>query len=725
MRPDPKTLTPFFQPTGVAVIGASSDPSKLGHGIVENLVHLRYGFPGPVYPINPKADEILGRKCYASIRDVPDPVELAVLIIPAAMVAPTLEDCGERGIKAAVIISGGFREIGPEGVARERACLEIAQRYGMRLIGPNGIGVIDMHTPLNTTFVREMTGRGDIDFVSQSGALCGGVIDWAQARRLNFSRFLSIGNKVDVDETDLLHYLAEDNRSRVITLYLEDVRDGTAFVEAARHACTHKFILALKSGRTTSGQAATASHTGALAGAHAAFRAACKQTGILELDSMSSLLNASLALASQPLPRGDHIAILTNAGGPSALAADALDPAGLTLAHTSTETQSTLRGFLLAEAGVSAPVDMLGGANETHYRRALEALLNDPANNGVIVIHVPTRVQDPVLVIDSVAAALREKKPNKPVLVCLFGEASLGAAFAAADAAHLPTYRYPEEAVEAMRVMRERARWLETDHPLPVKPVNVNPDHARNLLFGDQHPLPPEGGLRSPRAAAARQMGKSALDAAAGRAVLEAYGIQTPKDLLATNPEEAANFAQQIGFPVALKLASPDILHKTEVGGVVLNLLDTDSVRAAYQDIVTRARTAHLKAEIRGVQVQQMITGGQEVIIGMKRDPAFGPLIMFGLGGVYVEALADVSFRLAPLSRQDAEEMISEVRAAKLLGGLRGAAPADRSALVDAIVRIGQLAADCPEITELDVNPLMVLPAGLGALAADVRIILK
>ena len=707
MRPDPKTLTPFFQPAGVAVIGASSDPTKLGYGIVENLVHPRYGFPGPVYPVNPKAAEILGRKCYPGIRDVPDPVELAVLIIPAALVPATLEDCGERGIKAAVIISGGFREIGPEGVERERLILEIARRCGMRLIGPNGIGVIDMHTPLNTTFVREMTGAGDIDFVSQSGALCGGVIDWAQARRLDFSRFLSIGNKVDVDETDLLHYLAEDDRSRVIALYLEDVRDGAAFVEAARHACAHKFVLALKSGRTTSGQAATASHTGALAGAHAAFRAACKQTGILELDSMSSLLNTSLALASQPLPRGDRIAILTNAGGPSALTADLLDPAGLALAHTSPATQSALRAFLHAEASVSAPVDMLGGANETHYQRALEALLDDPSNDGVIVIHVPTRVQNPVLVVNAVASAIQGKKPAKPVLLNLFGQASLDAAFAAADAARLPVYRFPEEAVETMRIMRQRLRWLEMEHPLPGNLVDVDPAHVRDLI------------------SAARQSGHTSLDAAAGRAVLEAYGIRTPKDMLASSPDQAAQFARQIRFPVALKLASPDILHKTEVGGVVLNLSDEDSVRSAYEAILLRARAAHPKAEIRGIQVQQMVAGGQEVIIGMKRDPAFGPLIMFGLGGVYVEALADVSFRLAPLSPQDAQEMIGEVRASKLLAGLRGAPPADRSALVDAIVRIGQLAADFPEITELDVNPLLVLPAGQGAWAADVRMILQ
>lgn len=707
MRPESNTLTPFFKPSGVAVIGASGDPAKLGHGVIRNLLHPEYGFPGPVYPINPKADEILGRKCYPGIQDVPDPVDMAVIIIQAAAVPAILEDCGKRGLKAAVIISGGFREIGPEGVERETSILEIARRYGMRLIGPNGIGVIDMHTPLNTTFVSEMTGRGSIDFISQSGALCGGVIDWAQARKLDFSRFLSIGNKVDVDESDLLHYLAEDDLSQVIALYLEDIRDGKAFLDAARHASAHKFVLAIKAGRTSSGQVATASHTGALAGEHAAFQAACKQSGILEIEKISSLLQTSLALVSQPLPRGERIAVLTNAGGPSALSADALDAAGLSMARTSPQTQAALAGFLSPDASLGGPVDMLGGANESHYARALEALLADPTNDGILVIHVPTRVQDPVAVVEAIAACAQANQSGKPILACLFGKASLEKAFEAADEKHVPAYRYPEEAVEALRIMRLRARWLEKKHPVAEMPENINPEQAGKLL------------------AAARQHAQPAMDAAAGRAILEAYGIRTPRDMLARNTDEAVQFAQQVGTPVALKLASPDILHKTEVGGVLLGLADVQAVRAGFESILTRARNAHPKAELRGVQVQQMVTGGQEVIIGMKRDPTFGAMVMFGLGGVYVEALADVSFRLAPMARQDAEEMIDEVRSAKLLTGLRGAPSADRAALVEAILRVGQLAADHPQITELDINPLMVLPAGQGALAVDVRIILE
>jgi acetyltransferase len=707
MRPSPDTLTSFFRPNGVALIGASNDPTKLGYGIMVNLLDPQDGYPGPIYPINPKATEIFGLRCYPDILSVPDPVELAIIIVPAEMIPSLLEDCGRRGVKAAVILSGGFREIGPEGEARERLCLEIARRYGMRLMGPNGIGVIDTHTPLNTTFATGMHGRGLIDFVSQSGALCGGIIDWAQARGLHFSRFLSIGNKVDVNESDLLAYLGEDDSSRVIALYLEDIKDGPTFIAAARQACLRKPVLALKSGRTQTGQVATASHTGALAGVHAAFRAVCKQTGIIEIEQIEPLFGAALALAHQPPLRGNRIAILTNAGGPAALAADALEPAGLTLARTSPETVATLRTFLNSNAAANGPVDMLGGANASHYRRALEALLADPANDGILVILVPVVLNNQRAILETIVSVLQNSPTQKPVLACLMGEISLKEAFAVADAAGLPAYRFPEDAIHAFGIMRRRALWLEKEHPLPEIPTGIAPQRVQDLL------------------SAARQNRQRALDAALARLALEAYGIPTPKDYLATTPDEAACFAAEIGFPVALKLASPDILHKTEVGGVLLNVPDADAARQGWQTIVTRARAAHPQADIRGVQVQPMVTGGQEVILGVKRDPVFGPLVMFGLGGVYVEALADVSFRLAPLSRQDAEEMISEVRSAKLLEGLRGAPPADRAALVEAIVRIGQLAADFPEIEELDVNPLMVLPAGRGALAVDARIILK
>jgi acetyl coenzyme A synthetase (ADP forming)-like protein len=698
MHPSPETLTPFFKPSGVAVIGASGDPAKLGYGILANLLHPENGFPGPVYPVNPRAEKILGVQCYPDILSVPDPLDLVVIIIPAEMTPAVLEDCGKRGVKAAIIISGGFREVGPEGLERERVILEIARRYGMRLMGPNGIGVIDSHTPLNTTFAPGMTGVGYIDFISQSGALCGGIIDWAQKRGLHFSRFLSIGNKVDVDEVDILNYLAEDDLSRVITLYLEDVRDGRIFTEAARRAAAHKPVLVLKSGRTTSGQAATASHTGALAGAHDAFRAACKGAGATEFDTIEAMFNAALALAHQPLPAGNRIAILTNAGGPAALAADALDPAGLTLAHTSADARAALEVFLNPNAGFDGPVDMLGAAGEDQFRRALQVLLSDPSNDGILVVLVPMILIDGEAILKALVQVVRESGAGKPVLACLMGEASLEGAYAAADQGELPAYRFPEDAVQAFKALHQRATWVGTEHPLPTAPAGVDAKKARKIL------------------SAARESGQGAL---------EAYGVRTPQESLATSAEEAVQFAAQTGFPVALKLVSPDILHKTEAGGVLLDLPDEAAVQEGWQTIMARARQTHPEADLRGVQVQQMVTGGQEVIVGMKRDPVFGPLLMFGLGGIHVEALGDVSFRLAPLSRQDAEAMIAEVRSARLLDGLRGVPPADRAALVDVLLRVGQLAADCPDIAEMDINPLIVLPAGQGALAVDVRVILE
>ncbi len=712
------SLAPFFTPNGVAIIGASRDPSKLSYGVVRNLVDPDHGYPGPIYPINPKADEILGLKCYPDIAAAPDPVELAVLIIPASAVAGAVEACGQRGIKAAIVISGGFREVGAEGAAREREMVAIAERYGMRVMGPNGIGVIDTHTPLNTTFVKGMPPQGNIAFLSQSGALCGGIIDWTIGRGIGFSRFLSVGNEADVNETDVIPFLAADESSKVITLYLEDVKGGPAFVDALRAAAAVKPVLAIKSGRTASGQAATASHTGALAGVHAAFRAACKQTGVIEVESVQALFNGALALAYQPLPGSNRIAIVTNAGGPAALAADALEPAGLRLARTGAEAQAALRSFLIPDAQVAGPVDLLGGADEHGYGKALAAVLADPACDGVLAVLVPQALVNAVAVVEAFgAAAAAQTGPRKPVLACLMGEASLDAAHQAAHRAHIPAYTFPEDAVAAFGVLWQRARWLQ-----------VSGSDTETRGYGDaEHTLPRAKARHAAQQAIllARAAGRRALDAAESRPLLEAYGVPTPAEFLATSPYEAAVFAARIGFPVALKLISPEILHKSDIGGVILNVANEAAASAGFEAIIARAQAAHPGAHVRGVQVQQMVTGGQEVIVGVKRDPTFGPLVMFGLGGVYVEALADVSFRLAPLTAADAEALIDEVRSARLLSGLRGAPPADRAALVDAIMRVGQLAADHPEIVELDINPLLVLPAGQGVMAADVRIILE
>jgi acetate---CoA ligase (ADP-forming) len=698
-------LDPFFHPQGVALIGASHDPRKLSYAVLRNLLDPATGYPGPVYPINPNVDAILGCRCYPDVMAVPDPVELAILVVPAASMPAAVHTCSRRGVKAAVIISGGFREVGAAGAALERQVIAIAQRSGLRVMGPNCIGVIDTHTPLNTTFVGSMPTKGHIAFLSQSGALCGGVIDWIVGRGIGFSRLVSLGNEADVDETEMLSELASDEQTQVITLYLEDIKGGPGFVAALRAAAAHKPVLALKAGRTTSGQTATASHTGALAGAHAAFRAVCRQTGVAECASIKEMFHGAMALAYQPPLAGRRIAILTNAGGPAALAADALESVGLTLARTGATTQAALRGFLLPNAQVAGPVDMLGGARADDYRQALAAVLADTETDGVLIIHVPQAVVDPAAVMRAVGEVAEKYPSGKPLVACLMGEASLSAACAAAHAYQIPAYTFPEEASAALGALHQRGRWLASAHPTPTIPAGMDVLPAKSLLD------------------AARAAGRQTLDAMEGQAVLEAAGLAAPPSHLATNAEEAVAAAERIGFPVVLKLISPEIIHKTDVGGVLLAIQDAAAAREGFQTLMYGAGVAQEQVSLRGVQVQRMISGGQEVIIGVKRDPALGPLVMFGMGGIYAEALADVSFRLAPLSHADAEEMIDEVRAARLLAGLRGTPPADRQALVDALLRVGWLAHGCPHLCELDINPLLVLPDGEGAVAVDTRVI--
>jgi acetyltransferase len=535
-----------------------------------------------------------------------------------------------------------------------------------------------------------------------------------------------VGNEADVNETDVIPFLAADDSSRVIALYLEDVKGGPAFVDALREAATQKPVLVLKAGRTTSGQVATASHTGALAGAHTAFRAACLQTGAIEAEGIEQLFNGALALAYQPLPAGDRVAILTNSGGPAALAADAFEAAGLRLAQVGPVTQEWLRGAVHRDVQLLGPVDLLGGADEHDYRKAADAVLADPAVDGVLAILVPQVLVDPVAVVQALAAAAAAQVgPYKPLLLCLMGEASLEGARQAAHAGEVPAYTFPEDAVAAFQVLWRRARWLGRGGGRADPYTGLRTEQESRSL---------QGAAPERHRYFAHGVGEQrALEADQARALLQDYGIPMPPEALATCSHEAATLAQQIGFPVVLKLVSPDILHKTDVGGVILGVSDEEAVRSGYESLVARAAAAHPGAELRGVLVQKMIAGGQEVIVGVKRDPTFGPVVMFGLGGVYVEALADVSFRLAPLTAADGWDMLEEVRSAKLLTGLRGKPPADRGALVDLIVRVGRLAADHPEIAELDLNPVLVLPSPQtadrtsekeGAVAVDVRVIL-
>lgn len=695
-------LDKFFRPRSVAVIGASREPEKLGYAVLANLKN--GGFPGQLYPINPKADQILGLRAYPSVLAVPDPIDLAVVVIPYKLVPAALEECGQKGIPAVVVITAGFREAGREGLERERELIQIAQRYHIRLIGPNCLGIIDTDTPLNASFAAGMPPKGPIAFMSQSGALGTAVLDLAMAGRIGFSKFISLGNKADVSEIDLLEALKDDPASRVILMYIEGVPNGQEFIRVARKVTREKPVVAIKSGVTQSGSRAVSSHTGSLAGSEAAYRAAFQQAGVIRAQSMEALFDYALAFAYQPLLQGDRVGIVTNAGGPGILATDALERAGLEIPRLTTETTDALAQFLPGAASVANPVDVLGDALADRYEHAIRLVLADPNVDALIVILTPQAMTE----IEKTAEAVGRiaQGSTKPVLGCFMGEARVEAGVAILQRYGVPNYPFPERAADALAAMsryrRERARPLFEPEPCEVcKPV------VRELF--DR----------------VRSEGRISIGELEARQVLEAYGFPVPKSELATTAEEAVAIAERIGYPVVLKVASPDILHKTDVGGVRVNLRSAADVRDAFDLIVYRAQRYVPGARIWGCLVQQMVPKGREVLLGMSRDPQFGPLVAFGLGGIYVEALKDVSFRVAPFSRQEAQEMIREIRSYPLLEGVRGEPPADHDAMVDALMRVSQLVTDFPEIVELDINPLMVFEQGRGAVALDMRLILK
>jgi acetyltransferase len=694
-------LESFFRPSSVAVIGASRDPDKLGYAVLQNLQ--QGGFGGALYPVNPKADEILGLKAYASVSDISDPVDLAIIVIPYPYVPDVLEECGRKGVPAAVVISAGFREAGREGLERERDLIEIGERYDIRLIGPNCLGVIDTHTPLNATFAAGMPPGGPIAFMSQSGALGTAVLDLALAGRIGFSRFVSLGNKADVDEVDLLEAWENDGESRVILIYVEGLSDGQRFMRVARRVTRKKPVVAIKSGVTQAGSRAVSSHTGSLAGSEAAYQAAFRQAGVIRADSMERLFDYARVFAHQPLPSGKRIAIVTNAGGPGILATDSLEHAGLQLARFRSETIEALMADLPGAASAANPVDVLGDALADRYEHALQLALSDPGVDGLIVIVTPqamTQIEETAHVTGRVA-----READKPVVGCFMGEKRIEAGVRVLREYDVPNYPFPERAAAALAAMVTYREERERTIHQPVR-FDVEAGAVREVF--EQ----------------VRSEGRVSIGDAEARAVLKAYGFPVPESKLAESPEEAIAAAEEMGYPVVLKIASPDILHKTDVGGVKLDLNSPGDVRDAFDLMVYRASRYVPGARIWGCLVQKMVPGGREVLIGMSRDPQFGPLVAFGLGGIYVEALKDVVFRVAPFSHREAEDMIREIRAYPLLEGVRGEQPADHEAMTDALCRVSQLVVDFPEIVELDINPMMVFEEGRGGMALDMRLVL-
>ncbi|GAB4533485.1 MAG: acetate--CoA ligase [Anaerolineales bacterium] len=692
-------LETFFNPRGIVVLGASRDPRKLGYGLARNLV--QSGYPGVVHFVNPSGGHLLGRPVYPAVAEAPNPADLAVILVPAPHVPASLQACGERGIRAAIIAAGGFRETGPDGAALEARCLEIARQYHMRLIGPNCIGLLDTHLPLDTTFLPPPgPPPGDVAFISHSGAICAAVIDWARGQGFGLSRLVSLGNQADLSETDLLAPTADDPRTRVLTLYLEGVSDGRRFVQAARQVACRKPVVALKVGRFESGQKAVASHTGALAGSEQAFNAAFRRAGVLRAETSEEMFDWARALAWCPLPQGPNVAVLTNAGGPGVTAADALEALGLKLAPLSESTRAALRALLPPAASLHNPVDMLASASPEQYAAGLRILLDDPQVHSVMVVLPPP----PMFTAGAVARAIIPiiQTAEKPVVVALMGERLIQEAVEHLRAARVPEYRFPERAASALAILHQRAAGLARCEAPELSPQDVDREQADSLL-ADAAPkgwLPPE----------------------VAASLLGAYGIRVPRGEVARSPEEATSLAAKVGFPAALKIVSPDIAHKSDVGGILLDISSPDEAAQGYKTLMQRVARRKPQARLDGVLVQPMIPAGQEVIVGVVRDAQFGPLVMFGSGGVEVEGLKDVAFALAPLTAPDLDDMLRRTWAGRKLRGYRNIPPADEGAVREALIRLAQLAADHPQISEIEINPLRVLAPGQSAAALDVRV---
>ena len=680
------SLIPFFDPKGVLVAGASRDPHKLGYGVVRNLKD--YMYKGPVYPVNRSASEILGYVCYNSVKEVPDPVDLAIIVVPADYVCEMLQACGERGIQNAVIVSGGFSETGEEGKELESNIRSIIEKYNMRVIGPNCVGTIDTHTPVNSTFVVGMPEAGSISFSSQSGAMVAAVIDWARGAGVGFSRIVSLGNQLDVNETEMIELMRQDPNTKVITGYMEGVSNGRKFMEVAARASAEKPFIVLKGGRGKSGAKAVSSHTGALAGSAEAYEAAFRKSGVISAQTMEEMFDRARALNWQPLPKGKRIGVLTNAGGPAILAVDALEEAGLEVAELTDKTKEFLSHRLPSAASTDNPVDVLAGSGPGTYGVALDAMLSDEQVDAVVVIQAP---QDWFLP-ESLAEVTGEvsRVHHKPVVACLMGKASIEDALKVLHKRKVPNVSFPERVASIFQAMIERREWLES----PAEKTDIvrcnDKNAADNALKNHDWP-----------------------------ALLEQYGIKPPPQCTAQSEEEVVNEAEKIGYPVVLKMVSEKFSHKTDIKGVKLNLKDADEVKAAFREISDIRKQYNIPDE--GVLLQKMLSQGTEVIVGTTIDVQFGPLILFGTGGTDVELIKDIQTELAPLSRSEAIKMTEKTRAGKRLKGWRGSPAGDKEEVIQCLMAVSQLVQDYPDIKELEINPLYVMPEGEGAYVVDVR----
>ncbi|MBN1309077.1 MAG: acetate--CoA ligase family protein [Chitinispirillaceae bacterium] len=692
----------LLRPSSIAVVGASTKGGKVGNSVLVNI--LEGGFSGEVFPVNPKAGVVEGRKCYSTLEAIPATVDLAVIAVKRDQVLSVLRECGRKGVHAVIVITAGFGETGDEGRKLQQEIMQVVRQYKMTMMGPNCLGLINPWHKLNASFGQKLDEPGPVALISQSGALITAIQDVAASERIGFSVLASLGNKASLDEVAFLQNLQKDVNSKVIAAYLEDISRGQEFMRVAEQVNKKKPVIVLKSGRTSAGAKAASSHTGSLAGSDSAYSSAFQRSGVIRAESIEHLFDIATALAYQPLPGGDRVAVVTNAGGPGIMMTDALEMAGLSMAKPTDSTKEKLHALLPPAASVCNPIDVLGDATGELYGRTVEVLLDCEEIDSLIVILTPQKMTDAAGTARAVAAAA--SKNEKPVFCCFMGARIVAEGVALLREKRIPQYSVPERAARAMREMVAYSRYK-------ARPLRVVDRFAVNKI-----PV-----IKIIKASLGRGMYE--IGEADAKTILEAYNFIVPPGMVASSVEDAVRFAGEVGYPVAMKIASPDILHKSDVGGVKIGLANAQAVEDAFELMMLRIKRRRPDAELRGVLIEKMITGGREVILGMKKDPQFGPVLMYGLGGIFVEVLKDVAFGLAPITEEECYTIIENTRSYRLLSGARGEKPVDVSLIVANLQYLSQLVIDFPEIDEVDINPLKVGQTGDNACVVDARIILS
>lgn len=700
------SLEHFFKPQSVAIVGASRHRGKVGYEILAGLIKAQY--PGKIFPVNPTSDEVQGLKAWPDLKSIGECPELVVIVVSAKHVLDAINECAQLGVKAVVIVSSGFKESGPQGAEMEKAVLRAAKSAGIRIIGPNCIGLMVPANRLNASFGGELPAAGTIGYFSQSGSLLAAIVDMARETSLGFSKLVSIGNKADVNELTLMRALGEDEETEVVAGYLETIADGDAFIRQAERVSRDKPILLMKAGFTEAGARAASSHTGRLAEVESAYECVFERAGVVRCESIKDQFDFARAFAYQPLPKGPRVAVIANAGGAGIMATDAIERESLQLAQFSEQTQIKLKQSeeLSRAASISNPIDLLGDALSDRYEFAIRTVLQDPNVDIVLVLLSPHAMTECVGTAEAIVRVANENGREKPILACFLGAGRVADAVKVLRKGKVPPYDCPESAVKTIKIMYRYAKWRSRPKRV-VKLFNVNRRKAERII--DRH----------------MRMAQMEVGEMEAKEILEAYGFVTPQGGVATTPDQAANIADQIGYPVVLKIWSPDILHKTDVGGVKTNVIGAQQVRDVFDLMMYRIPKKAPDANILGICVEKMCTSGKEVILGMNRDPRFGPLMMFGMGGKLVEVLEDVVFYPAPLTAVEAMEMLVRTKTYDVLRGTRGEEGVDISAIAEALQRLSQLVTEFPQIKEMDINPFVVGPEGTTPIAVDAMMTLE